>query len=253
MPGAFYRTPPANRRRERSREDASASLGFNTAVNSHASPLEQIRKPAPDNAQAQHDRTGSAWEIRLTPSILIMAAVLTLVTLCFFFLFGLIIGRGSVPLTPSPVLERLVPEVDKPGEEKTPEHILPQEDLRFMTNLKKDTPAESGIPAPTEVKAGADGTPAPKAQAAPSPDPGQYDFVLRVAAFKSEEQADALRASLEGAGMRTRLIKEKAQKGTWYFVQILYRGTRDNMETMRGTLDKFGIRDSIIASVTSVN
>lgn len=253
MPGAFYRTPPANRRRERFRDNAPASSGSEAAASSRVSPIEQIRKSAPDKAQEQNDRAGSAWELRLTPSILIMAAVLTLVTLCFFFLFGLIIGRGSVPLTPAPALERLVPETDKPGDVETPEHILPQEDLRFMTNLKKDTPEENRTPAPPEARASADSAPAPKAQPAPSPDPGQYDFVLRAAAFKSEEQADALRARLEGAGMRTRLIKEKAQKGTWYFVQILYRGTRDTMEAMRSTLDKFGIRDSIVASATPVN
>ncbi|MCH5276233.1 MAG: SPOR domain-containing protein [Desulfovibrionaceae bacterium] len=254
MPGAFYRTPPANRRRERPRDDAPRSPGSENAAKRQISPIEQIRTPAPGKAQEHSAGTRSVWELRLTPSILVMAAVLTLVTLCFFFLSGLIIGRGSVPLTASPVLERLVPDADKPGdEEKAQEQILPQEDLRFMSNLKKDAPAESEAPASPGVKATADGAPPAKAQPAPPPDPGQYDFVLRVAAFKSEEQADALRASLEGAGMRTRMIKEKAQKGTWFFVQVHYRGTRDAMETMRETLGSFGIRDSIVTSATAVH
>lgn len=254
MPGAFYRTPPANRRRERSRDDAPVSPPSETSANSRVSPIEQIRKPAPGVPQGQSNTTASGWELRLTPSVLVMATVLTLVTLCFFFLFGLIIGRGSVPLAPSPTLERLVPDAEKPGDdENAQEQILPQENLRFMTNLKKDAPAENNAPPPPEVKSNADSAPPQKAQTASSPDLGQYDFVLRVAAFKSEEQADALRARLEGAGMRTRMTKEKAQKGTWYFVQVLYRGTRDNMEAMRGALDTFGIRDSIVASVTPVN
>ena len=197
---------------------------------------------------------GPAWELRLTPPMLIMAGVLTLVTLCFFFLFGLIIGRGSMPPPPSPALERLIPdEVAVNSEENAPERILPKEDLRFMTDLKNDAPEENALPENTTADPAEENASAPKTPAAPSPDKGQYDFVLRVAAFKSEEQADALRAKLEGAGMRTRMTRDKAQKGTWYFVHVLYRGTKDNMEAMRATLVDFGIRDSIVSSTTPVN
>lgn len=252
MPGAFYRNPPSGRRRERPRDEAPLSFGTDPASNSRVSPVEEVRKPAPDKA-VRSTGAGHAWELRLTPSLLVMTGVLTLVTLCFFFLFGLIIGRGSVPPPPSPALERLVPpDGAVPGEEE-PEHILPEEDLRFMTSLKNDAPAENAGPPPkATVKPAAETAPAPKPGAS-SPDKGLYDFVLRVAAFKSEEQADALRAKLEGAGMRTRMVREKAQKGTWYFVQVLYRGTRDNLEAMRATLGDFGIRDSILSSTTPVN
>ena len=70
-------------------------------------------------------------------------------------------------------------------------------------------------------------------------DSNLYDFVIRVAAFKNEDQADALRARLEGAGMRTRLQREKAQKGTWSFVQVLFRGTEVKMTQLRETLPSF--------------
>lgn len=83
-------------------------------------------------------------------------------------------------------------------------------------------------------------------------DSNLYDFVIRVAAFKNEDQADALRARLEGAGMRTRLQREKAQKGTWSFVQVLFRGTEVKMTQLRDTLPSFGLRDSIIVSKTPV-
>ena len=49
------------------------------------------------------------------------------------------------------------------------------------------------------------------------------------------------------------MTRDKAQKGTWYFVHVLYRGTKDNMEAMRATLVDFGIRDSIVSSTTPVN
>lgn len=254
MPGAFYRTPPSGRR-ERPKDNASLSFGSEPASNSRVSPVEEIRKTASGKASGRPTAEGRAWELRLTPSMLVMAGVLTLVTLCFFFLFGLIIGRGSVPPPPSPALERLVhDEGGGRGEEAAPERILPEEDLRFMTDLKNDQPEEnSGSGPATTAKPAGESAPPSKTPAAPSPDKGQYDFVLRVAAFKSEDQADALRAKLEGAGMRTRMTREKAQKGTWYFVHVLYRGTKDNMEAMRATLADFGIRDSIVSSTTPAN
>lgn len=244
MPGAFYRNPPSGRRRERPKDEAPLSFGSEPMSNSRVSPVEEVRKPASDKAAGgRPGEGGRAWELRLTPSMLVMAGVLTVVTLCFFFLFGLIIGRGSVPPPSSPALERLVPPENAASGEEAPERILPEEDLRFMTNLKSDTPGQSAA-----AKPAAEPAPTSKPGAAPSQDKGLYDFVLRVAAFKSEDQADALRAKLEGAGMRTRMVREKAQKGTWYFVQVLYRGTKDNLEAMRGTLSDFGIRDSILAS-----
>lgn len=252
MPGAVYRNPPSGRRRERPRDEAPLSFGFEHATNNRVDGAEAARRAQADKKPDSGRRPDGprAWELRLTPSMLIMAGVLTLVTLCFFFLFGLIIGRGTVPPPPAPELERLLPGENAAPE--APERILPEEDLRFMTNLRNDTPTEAADkPATDTVRPAPDAAPASRQPAqASSPDNGLYDFVLRVAAYKSEDQADALRARLEGAGMRTRMVREKAQKGTWYFVQVLYRGTRDHMEALRATLGDFGISDSIVSSTT---
>ena len=86
------------------------------------------------------------------------------------------------------------------------------EALRFMTNLKTD---ESTEEQPQNVQTSATGNGEAQSKKETSilaDDSNLYDFVIRVAAFKNEEQADALRARLEGAGMRTRLQKKKPKR-----------------------------------------
>lgn len=207
-----------------------------------------------------------------------MLAVLLIITLCFFFLFGLIIGRGSVPPSAPAALERFIAPSSSP-EGEGPEHILPEEDLRFMTNLRSGSATSPGSATPgaaqrpaapaTPTTPPASQTPAqqpaitqppisqPTAPATPpatstASDDAKFDFVLRVAAFKNEAPADALRLRLEEAGIRTRLIREKSQNTTWYHVQVLYRGTAQNFQTIRDSMPSFGLKDSILASKTPV-
>lgn len=198
---------------------------------------------------SQQGNASGGWSLLLTPSLLLMLVVFELVTLSFFFLFGLIIGKGTVPPPPQIELERILPAEESRTEQA--QEILPQEELRFMANLKADeSAAEQQQPAPASNIERPESS--KNAASVLADDSSLYDFVIRVAAFKSDEQADALRARLEGAGMRTRLQREKAQKGTWSFVLILFRGTEVKMNQMRETLPSFGIRDSIIVSKTAV-
>jgi hypothetical protein len=265
MPGAVYkRSAPARGRSEKwtpPREDA-ADL---PPLSLHEVPAEAepFRPASPDGGRTEPSRSAgrrgsglSAWEVRLTPSTLIMLAVLLLVTLVFFFVFGLIVGRGTVPPSQPAVLERLLPS-EPAAEPETPETILPAEDLRFMSNLRADSryPDDgAGQAAPSASSAPPAGSVAvpPGGSVTAPPDTARYDFVIRVAAFKAEEQADALRLRLEDAGMRTRLVREKARVGTWFFVSVLFRGTTDDMQKMRESLPAFGIRDSLVLSKAAV-
>ena len=87
----------------------------------------------------QHRENSGGWALQLTPSLVLMLVVFELVTLSFFFLFGLIIGKGTVPPPPQAELERILP-TEENRTERTQE-ILPQEELRFMANLKADESA----------------------------------------------------------------------------------------------------------------
>ena len=261
MPGAFYRNSSAVGRKEKRERRSEPLLTFGEHPSGAYSDTKNTTSH-PERMGTSHGSSASrAWEIRLTPSMLVMLGVLALVTLSFFFLFGLIIGRGSVPPSTPPQLEHLLPPASPAEPENSPE-ILQEEELRFMTNLRRDPGEdkdESGEQTGQQeaAKPSAENGGKPQTStSAPSPaqkDTSKYDFVLRVAAFKSAEQADALRAKLEGEGMRTRMVQEKAQKGTWYFVQVLYRGTTDAMQTLRSSLERYGITDSIISSKTPVS
>lgn len=197
-----------------------------------------------------HAETSRGWPLHLTPSLVLMFVVFELVTLSFFFLFGLVIGKGTVPPPPQAELERILPTEENRAEQA--QEILPQEELRFMANLKTDEPSDSREQTATPPASG-HSEPQKNESSVLEDDSNLYDFVIRVAAFKNEEQADALRARLEGAGMRTRLLREKAQKGTWHFVQVLFRGTEVKMNQMRQGLPAFGLRDSIVTSKTPIS
>lgn len=215
--------------------------------------------PPPTANQPQAVRTQvqagrRTWEIRLSPSSVTTIAVLLVVSLAFFFLFGLIVGSGYAPTVAQPELESLVPnlQAELDSSKLNSEGILPPEDLRFMTNLKEQGSTASPLPMPeTAVKSSpVPPVPAVKPQPPSTVDSQMYDYMIRAAAFKSEDQADALRAKLEGASLRTKMVTEKAQKGTWYHVQILYRGTAANLQKVLDGLPKYGIKDAIVASKT---
>lgn len=89
--------------------------------------------------EAPSQEGGREWPLRLTPSLVLMFVVFELVTLSFFFLFGLIIGKGTVPPSPQAELERILPAEENRTEQA--QEILPQEELRFMANLKADDSA----------------------------------------------------------------------------------------------------------------
>ena len=100
------------------------------------------------------------------------------------------------------------------GESEEPEKILPKEELRFMTSLKSDAAggvladadkASDAAPAVTQEKA-AQEKPKPEVQKPREP---QFDYVLRVAAFKEPEQAQALLNRLSKDGIRARRTQAK--------------------------------------------
>ena len=263
------KTPPEEKQNESPslQEDSSASASApSSGDNAEPTVRERLRMTmeTPRASNRFHSRdarqgerkqgelrdASKGWPLNLTPSLILMFVVFELVTLSFFFLFGLIVGKGTVPPPQQAELEQILPE--EVAENSPSQEILPQEALRFMTNLKTDESAEEQ-PQNTQAAATGNGEAQSKKESSfLDDDSNLYDFVIRVAAFKNEEQADALRARLEGAGMRTRLQKEKAQKGTWHFVLVLFRGTEVKMNKLRETFPSFGVRDSILVSKTPV-
>lgn len=270
MPHDQSKSKADTKRTEQQQGESASNSSLFAKATKHAEKLtadaaaekKSSSRPQRQVSNKQDIDNARCWQVKLTPSTLLTITILLLVTLGFFFLFGLIVGRGSVPPAQAPVLERLNPQTSSSPEH--PEQILTEENLRFMTNLKSDAPPSAEVgnvsqavdsKASGTAKKGAEGKPdttGKKEASEIKTDTTKYDFVVRAAAFKSENQADDLRARLEGNGIRTRLVREKAQKGTWYHVQILYRGTEAGVEELRTNLKKYAIKDTIIASKKAV-
>ena len=70
------------------------------------------------------------------------------------------------------------------------------------------------------------------AKPAPVKTDPQFDYVFQVAAFKSDEDADKLRTSLEGKGLRTRTQKS----GKLMLVMVNMRGSEDDALALRDDL-----------------
>lgn len=198
-----------------------------------------------------------SFTLELSLSALITACIVTLIAFGWVFAFGVIVGRGYSPEKQMPSIAGLLPS---PAAEAEPgPEILKPEDLTFMTDLKQKPgaamqPTRMGQNATQPASAPdvtGNGTRPVSSQELKPPvqqPEGLYDYVLQVIAYKKSEQADGLRERLEGEGLRTRMAVEKAQggKARWYRVQVLFRGSDSDLESVRARLTKMGIKDATV-------
>lgn len=263
MANAFYRNSSSsakkNSDRERRQSFFSASEESSEAAAAQAAAENEAssRKSAPARAEGRGVLT---WKANITPSALVTISVLALVLLGVSFLSGVIVGRSSMPLPQALELERLLAD-DAPeneGEVEEKEKILPKEELRFMTSLKND--ASGGVLSDAEAPAAQSAAQVtqekpkeekPK-QEAQKPKEPQFDYVMRVAAFKEQSQAKALSDRLTKDGLKARRTQAKTKRGTWYYVQVSFRGGKGDVQMMRRTLDKYGLHDAMLISEKAV-
>ncbi|WP_276819106.1 SPOR domain-containing protein [Mailhella massiliensis] len=263
MANAFYRNSSSSAKKNSDRErrqpvfsaseESSEAAAGEAAAENESSP----RRSSPPRAEG---RGVLIWKANITPSALVTISVLALVLLGFSFLSGVIVGRSSMPLPQALELERLLADETPAGEGEAEEKekILPKEELRFMTSLKSDPSggvlsdaqpqAASAAPAVTQEKPKEE---KPK-QEVQKPKEPQFDYVLRVAAFKEQAQAKALAERLTKDGLKTRRTQTKTKRGTWYYVQVLFRGSKADLQMMRRTLDKYGLHDAMLVSEKAV-
>ncbi len=271
MEAGFIKTKPSPF--TKSTENTETASPINTqsnesTLNNTQNTSDDTTHEAEPNKENNTTTTKTGLQITLSPSTCITALVTLLVTMSFIFLFGLIIGKGMAPTVAKIKPEKLLPQVQV-SKEKT--EILPKEDLQFLTNLKTNSVAT----ATDEEKTDGTLSKENKKDSASSKDKNKkaddtqvekdnqnaekiipstriYDFNIRTAAFRKDEQADTLRKRLEGAGFRTLLVTEKDAKGNWYFVHVLLRGTELRLQEARESFKRFAIRDSIIKEQTEV-
>ncbi len=270
MANAFYRSSSSSAKKNSDRERrqsiffASEESSDAAASSAAAEGESSSRRSGSSRAEGRSEGRGFfAWRVNITPSALVTMSVLALVLLGFSFLSGVIVGRSSMPLPQALELDRLLaeePAAEEGSEAEVQEKILPKEELQFMTSLKNDAaggvlseaegPAvtQPAVPAVVQEKAAPE-KPKPEVQKPREP---QYDYVLRVAAFKESKQAQALLNTLVKDGFKARRTQTKTSRTTWYYVQVLMRGSKADLQVLRRKLDGYGLHDAMVISEKAV-
>ena len=238
-----------------------------------SAPKIKVRKPL---VQAK------TFTFTLSPPGLISAVGSGILALTFFFVMGILIGRGYRPEADVPRLEEMMPSKEH-GQlnEDQPEGqgILRAEELGYPDRLKaspdklmgeslneplskaapekKPKPKPESAPAETKPEA----TPAPAVQAAPEAPPAPvaapgepvYDYVYQVASFRKPEMAESLVARLQAAGLNAAVAAGDVQGSTWHRVQVRHHGTPASTDAMKSVLARFGINKTMLKSKKQAN
>jgi len=174
------------------------------------------------------------------------------------FMLGVMAGRlwPRAPAAQSPTTAKAAKEAlpARPGD-KTARTAEPAPTLTFYQELT--APLTSPPPAkpskPGRVDKGDKPEAAPKPERAtmpeaPGPGPTASAFTVQVAAYKSKEPAEALRARLAAGGLDAYVIQVDAASGARFRVRV---GTFATREAAQQIADRIGSERSLSAFVTS--
>jgi cell division septation protein DedD len=194
--------------------------------------------------------------------------------LTFFFVMGILIGRGYRPEADVAPLKEIMPgsEHGRLAEEAKPPKVLTLEELDYQDRLKAspqqmlDTPeAPAAEPEPKPAPkpeprpvVKAEPRPEPAAAAQPGTPPAQpgeavFDYVYQVASFRKADMAGALRDKLAAAGLNAKVQSGEAKGSTWHRVQVLHHGTPASTAEMKAVLARFGIGKPLLKKKTAAN
>lgn len=212
--------------------------------------------------------------ITASPAACSGLAVVSLLCFVWVFVFGLIVGRGYQPEEALPKLKQIMPAprpeaaassasaVATSEETKPSQQVIKPEDLAFYDQLKKDpAPARASKPAPAKPVASAAqakpvATPAkvespvapPKSEA--KQDSIRYSYVYQAAASKDRDAAENLKSRIESSGLQSRIESVTTSGATWHRVLVLFRGTPEDTNTMKDTLQNLGINKLLLKEKT---
>ena len=214
------------------------------------------------------------FSFTLSLSGLISAVGGGMLALTFFFVLGVLIGRGYRPESDVPQLAVLMPEsasqMEEAQTEPPPDEILRSDQLDYPKDLAQtpglskgaDVKADTPVPAPKPVSKPVEPAtpkPAPKPEVRPEPAPTQpvsasgeqmYDYVYQAASFRQEKLAQDLRDKLIQAGLDAMVSSGDAGGSTWYRVMVKHQGTPTSTDSMREALAKFGIAKPLLKKKT---
>jgi len=215
-------------------------------------------------------RPGRTWDFSLTLPGLISAVGAGAMALTFFFVMGILIGRGYRPEADVPRLGQIMPRTEhgQLAEEQPLPTVLQAEELEYpdrlraapdkiMDILPPEPPAAAAPAARPQPQAAVQPQAPPQAQAAPQPaaqaaagDP-VFDYVYQVASFRQRDMAQALADKLGAAGLKAGVESGDVNGATWHRVQVFHHGTAASTESMRTALAKFGIDKPLLRKKTA--
>lgn len=178
--------------------------------------------------------------IRLSPPMLWILSLSFAGMLIWAFLMGLMVGRGQHPEEtlremagleqsgdPAETAEVMaVAETEEPEPQSMqPEPTASEENAPFGRPSGEQTAAWGPAPQPAQAPAAQPASPAPQPQAAPAQRQQAaatplYDYTFQIAAFKTQKDADSLKARLNEMDIRSRVSKS----GSVFLVMVSLRG-----------------------------
>jgi len=208
-----------------------------------------------------------SYDFSLSLPGMISAVGVGVLALTFFFVMGILIGRGYRPEVDVPPLGDMMPTKvhGQLAEESVKPEVLKAEELEYPERLK-DSPQEimDQQPVVKKEKAKPEAKPEAVKPADPGPEkpevfkptpakPGDpvYDYVYQVASFKQPEMAEALSTKLVASGLRTAIETGEAKGTTWHRVQVLHHGTPASTAEMKAVLTKNGIGKPLLRKKTA--
>jgi len=167
----------------------------------------------------------------------------------FGFLAGLVTGLVictaiALYLTNSPV--PFVNKVQRSTENITPDAGDPNRSL-FSPQIPGATPAEAGRPAAPVADTHEPATP-PAGQAPAGAEAGDAGarLMLQVGAYKSADDADAVRARLALLGLDAKVTALQADGNTLYRVRLGPYGALDDLNGIKRTLSENGMEPQVV-------
>ncbi len=211
---------------------------------------------------------GKTYDFSLSLPAMISAVGSGVLALTFFFVMGILIGRGYRPESDVPPLNQIMPskEHGQIAEEQVKPEILRADELDYPERLKEsaadvmdqqpsDKKPETKPEAKPKVVAKPDAGPEKPEVFEPTPaKPGEpvYDYIYQVASFREPSMAEALSAKLVAAGLRTNIEAGEAKGSTWHRVQVLYHGTPASTAEMKSILSSQGVGKPLLKKKTAV-
>lgn len=212
-----------------------------------------------------------SYDFSLSLPGMISAVGAGVLALTFFFVMGILIGRGYRPESDVPQLGQMMPSKEHGALVIDPiPEVLTAEELDYPERLKA-TPAKVMDDPTTEATEGAKKIEKPKPEKktdtaakddkgpekpevfTPTPaKPGEkvFNYIYQAASFKKADMAEALSAKLAASGLRTNIESGEAKGATWYRVQILHHGTPSSTAEMKAVLAQHGIKRPLLRKKT---